>query len=80
MSKIVIDDCLYKIHPIYDLYAANKRGQTINIVKKKPLLGNNDSNGYMACGVRKYQQKDRKIVEFIVFLRNVFMMLYQKIK
>ena len=35
MSNIEIDNCVYKVHPVYDLHAANAVGKVINIVKKK---------------------------------------------
>lgn len=34
MSNIEMNDC---VHPIYDLYASDKDGNIINIVKKKYL-------------------------------------------
>lgn len=57
MSKIEINECVYKIHPVYNLYAANEAGEVIHIMKKVPLLSNKKHNGYMTCAVRKYTQK-----------------------
>ena len=31
MSKIEINKCVYHVHPIYNLYAANENGYIINI-------------------------------------------------
>ena len=39
MTEIIINDCVYKLHPIYDLYAGSKDGNIINITKKYPTLG-----------------------------------------
>ena len=60
MSKIEINECVYHIHPIYNLYAANKYGEIVHIIKQLPLNGNNQPNGYMMCSVRKHAQKGRK--------------------
>ena len=53
-------NCVYKVHPVYDLYAANEAGDVINIVKKDILKGQKKNNGYMACTIRKYAQRGRK--------------------
>ena len=34
MPKLEINDCVYKVHPGYDLYAADKNGNIIHIVKQ----------------------------------------------
>ena len=56
MTKIVIEECVYNIHPIYDLYAADENGNIIHIIKKVPTKGVKKHNGYMHCGVRKHAQ------------------------
>ena len=60
MTKIEIDDCLYNVHPIYDLYASDTNGNIINIIKKIPSKGNRIKNGYMTCAVRAYRQNGFK--------------------
>ena len=35
MTKIEINNVMYYIHPIYNLYAADEFGNVINIIKKK---------------------------------------------
>lgn len=58
MSDIQINECVYTVHPIYDLYAADKNGEIIKIVKKKYLRKEKKQcNGYMKYVVRKYAQK-----------------------
>ena len=42
----------YWIHPIYDLYGANKKGEVINIHRGLPRKGNYKSGGYMRIIVR----------------------------
>ena len=54
MTTITINDCVYKTHPIYDLYAASKEGYMIHIIKRVPLKGNMTSSGYFDYSVRKY--------------------------
>ena len=39
MSKLIINDHVYIIHPIYDLYASDENGNIINIIKKVPTKG-----------------------------------------
>ena len=51
--KIEIENHIYNIHPVYDLYAANEDGDIINIVNKKNI-GCKQKNGYMLCSVKKY--------------------------
>lgn len=60
MSKIEIDNCVYYIHPIYDLYASDENGNIIYIVKHTPYKGIKHYDGYMTCGVRKYGRKNHK--------------------
>lgn len=60
MSKIEMKNCVYKVHPVYDLYAANDVGDVINIVKKESI-GYKRYDGYIQCNVRKYGQKSYKM-------------------
>ena len=59
MSKIEINDCVYKVHPIYDIYDSDEKGNIINIVKKVPSKGNKNNCGYMQCMIRKYGGKQK---------------------
>ena len=36
MTTITINKCVYSVHSIYDLYAADSDGNIINIIKKVP--------------------------------------------
>ena len=54
MTTITINNCVYSVHPIYDLYASDENGNIINIIKKVPNKGNKKHNGYMRFNVRKY--------------------------
>ena len=56
MSKIIFEKCVFSIHPIYDLYAADSDGNVINIIKKVPHKGNKNHAGYLMVGVRKHAQ------------------------
>ena len=60
MSKIKMNDCVYSVHPIYDLYASDENGNVINIIKKVPNKGNKEYNGYMQCNVRKSGGRQKK--------------------
>lgn len=60
MVKITIDECVYNVHPIYNLYAGSKDGTLINIIKQKPIQGNKQNMGYLCCYVRRHGQSGQK--------------------
>ena len=69
MTKITIEECVYIVHPIYDLYASSKDGNIINIIKKVPKKGNKkrDVKCDMQVNVRKYggMQKRYQVHRFV---------------
>ena len=60
MTKIIINDRAFSVHPVYDLYAASEDGNVINIIKKVPHKGKRQHNGYLSCMVRKHGQHGQK--------------------
>ena len=58
--KMKIENVYYYIHPVYNLYAADRKGNIINIIKKVPIKGQKQANGYLQCFVRKHAQKGQK--------------------
>ena len=60
MNKIEINNIVYNIHPIYDLYASDENGEFININKKVTSKGYKHRTGYMQCNVRKYGGKQKR--------------------
>ena len=72
MNKIEINECVYYIHPVYDLYASDKDGYVINIIKKVPHVGNKNNSGYMRCGVRKHGQNGFKKYQVHRFVWECF--------
>ena len=50
----MINENVYRVHQVYDLYAANENGEIIHIIKKVPTQGGKQHRGYLLCGVRKY--------------------------
>ena len=72
MSKIVIEDRVYQIHPIYDLYGADEGGHIINIVKKLPSKGCKHHDSYMRCLVRKHGQNGFKSLSVQRFVWECF--------
>ena len=60
MTTITINGCVYKVHPIYNLYAGSKDGNVINIIKQVPHKGNKNDSGYLKCTVRKHTQPSQK--------------------
>ena len=41
MSNIKINNCVYKVHPVYNLYASDGNGNIIHLVKQVPSTGQN---------------------------------------
>ena len=67
MSAIEIEKCVYNVHPVFYLYAANTPGEVINIIKKVPNQGIKNHSGYMHCSIRKYggRQKTCQVHQFV---------------
>ena len=60
MSDIEINNFVYKVHPVYNLYASDENGNYIHLVKQVPSTGNERKNGYLFCIVRKHGQNGQK--------------------
>ena len=60
MSNIEINNCVYKVHPVYNLYASDENGNIIHLVKQVPSTGNERKSGYLFCMVRKHGQNGQK--------------------
>ena len=59
MSNISINENVYNIHQVYDIYAANENGEIINICRKVPMKGRKDHRGYMQCIVRGFGKRKK---------------------
>ena len=60
MNKIEIENCVYKVHPVYNLYASDGNGNIIHLVKQVPSAGQKHKSGYLMCMVRKHGQNGQK--------------------
>ena len=60
MSNIETNNCVYKVHPVYNLYASDGNGNIIHLVKQVPFTGQKRKNGYLFCMVRKHGQNGQK--------------------
>ena len=60
MSNIKINNCVYKVHPVYNLYASDENGNIIHLVKQVPYTGHKHKSGYLMCMVRKHGQNGHK--------------------
>ena len=60
MTGITINNCVYFVKPIYNLYAASEDGSFINIVKRVPNIGRKSNTGYLCCNIRKHGQRGSK--------------------
>ena len=68
MTTITINNCVYKMHPIFNLHAGSKDGKIIHIIKQVPHKGKKNNVGYMRINVRKHGQsgfKNYQIHRFI---------------
>ena len=72
MTTITINKCVYYVHPIYDLYAADCDGNIINIVRRVPNKGYKSRNGYSMFFVRKHAQTGRKNIQAHRFIWECF--------
>ena len=72
MMNIEISKCVYKVHPVYDIYAADENGNVMNIVRKIPTKGFKSNNGYEIVNVRKYCQRNQKIMQAHRFVCECF--------
>ena len=55
-----MNNCVYKVHPVYNLYASDENGNIIHLVKQVPSTGQKHINGYLFCMVRKHGQNGQK--------------------
>ena len=60
MSNIKINHCVYKVHPVYNLYASDENGNIIHLVRQVPSPGQKHKSGYLVCMVRKHGQNGQK--------------------
>ena len=60
MSNIKINNCVYKVHPVYNLYASDENGNIIHVVRQVPRTGNKRKSGYLFHMVRKHGQNGQK--------------------
>ena len=72
MIKVTINECIYNVHPVYDLYASSKDGKIIHIIKKVPTNGNLRKNGYLKVNVRKHNQSGFKNYQVHRFVWECF--------
>ena len=47
MTEIIVNNCVYKTHPIYTQYAISRDGYVIHIKKRVPYKGNENDMGYL---------------------------------
>ena len=72
MNQIIINNCAYNIHPIYDLYAGSKDGSIIHILIRVAHKGNKTNRGYLNCMVRKHSQSGFKHYHIHKFIWECF--------
>ena len=72
MTKIIINECVYNVHPVYDLYASDENGNIIHIIKKIPTKGNKTNGGYLTVHVRKHSQSGFKHYQIHRFIYECF--------
>ena len=60
MTNIEINNCIYKVHPVFNLNASDKNGNIIHLVRQVPNPGQKHKSGYLVCMVRKHGQNGQK--------------------
>ena len=71
MVKIIIEDRVFSVHPVYDLYAGSEDGNIINIIKKVPHKGNKN-NIMVICVVWSEKAWSTWIQERIIVHRFIW--------
>ena len=61
MTEIIVNNCVYKTHPIYTQYAASRDGYIIHITKQIPQIGIENKMGYMMRTVWKIGESKKKM-------------------
>ena len=60
---IILKNNIYKIHFLYNEYAASLNGKIINIYIKKPLIGSKNHCGYLSCCVKSKNYDKQKTIQ-----------------
>lgn len=62
ITKVIkVDGVIYRIHPIYNLYASSLDVKIVNIKREKPMTGCVNKTGYLYFNVRKFGGKSEKV-------------------
>ena len=72
MGEIIINESVYKIHPVYDMYAANENGTIAQINYKVPVKGHRHRTDYLWWRLRKSDQFDQKFYYIHRFVYECF--------
>ena len=56
--KIVVNGLKFRVHPVYNQYAASKCGKIVSIDRETILLGNPSNTNYLQCTVRAKNTKN----------------------
>ena len=70
--EIHVNGIKFRVHPVYDQYAASKCGKVVNIDRKAILLGKLETSGYLRCTVRAKNTKVRKTVQVHRFVYECY--------
>ena len=60
MTDIEINNCIYKVHPVFNLNASDENGNIIHLIRQVPNPGQKHKSGYLICMVRKHGQNRQK--------------------
>ena len=61
MSDIEINNCVYKVHPVYNLYASDENGNIIHLVKQVPSTGTKKKWLYVMCGKKTWTKWTKRL-------------------
>ena len=60
MTNIEINNCIYKVHPVFNLNASDENGNIIHLIRQVPNPEQKHKSGYLICMVRKHGQNRQK--------------------
>ena len=73
MSNIEINNCVYKVHPVYNLYASDENGNIIHLVKQVPSIGQKTQKWlYVMYGKKTWTKWTKKVYSVHRFVYECF--------
>lgn len=72
VDEVDVNGLRFRVHPVYDQYAASECGKIVNVDKKNILLGNPIDTNYLKSTVRTKNTGKRKCVYLHRFIYECY--------